>query len=57
MVEVEARDGLRVGGIEGGCLLEVEQQVGVEGRLVPGRRAGGSEWWRRDRKPESLPRT
>jgi len=39
--EVEVRDGLRLGGIEGGRLVDVEAVVGVEGEVVSGRSACG----------------
>jgi hypothetical protein len=39
------RDGSRVGGIEGGRLVEVEERIGVVGRLFGWWRAGGGEWW------------
>ena len=46
LIEVEVRDGVRIGGIEGGRLVEVEERIGVVGRLVGRRRAGGGErWW------------
>ena len=41
LIEVEIRDGLGPGGIEGGRLVEVEAVVGVEGEVVVGRSACG----------------
>lgn len=29
LIEVEVRDGVRIGGIEGGCLVEIEARIGV----------------------------
>jgi hypothetical protein len=56
LIEVEVGgDRLRIGGVEGGRLVEVEEEIGIIGRLFGGReRAGvsggaeaGSPKWRR----------
>jgi hypothetical protein len=55
LIEVELRDRLRIGGIEGGRLVEIEEGIGVAGRTSRGgERAGlrggaevGSPRWRR----------
>jgi hypothetical protein len=52
LIEVEVRDRVRLGGIEGGRLVEVEEGIGVERRVGSGRGArGGAVWgsprWRR----------
>ncbi|MQA92327.1 MAG: hypothetical protein GEU90_19215 [Gemmatimonas sp.] len=46
VIGVEFRDGVRIGGIEDGRLVEVEERNGVVGRLVGRWGAGGGERWR-----------
>ena len=41
LIEVAVRAGLGLGGIEGGCLVDVEAVLGVEGEVVLGRTACG----------------
>jgi hypothetical protein len=45
LIEAEVRHGLRIGGIEDGRPVEVEERIGVAGRLFGWWRAGGGEWW------------
>jgi hypothetical protein len=52
LVEIEVRDGFRLGGIEGGGLVEVEGGTGLEGRVTSWRRAGGGQRGRGVREPE-----
>jgi hypothetical protein len=43
LIEVEVRDGFGFGQVVSGRLVEVEAGIGVEGEVVLGRSAGGSE--------------
>jgi len=46
LIEIEVRDGIRLGGIEGGRLVEVEEGIGAGRRIASGRGARGGERWR-----------
>src|SRR5690606_24534542 len=52
LIEVEVRDGIRLGGIEGWRLVEVQERIGVIGRLGVRRGAGGAERWHGGGKSE-----
>ena len=52
LIEVVVRNGVRLGGIEGGRLVEVEERIGVVRGIFRRRRAGGSQWWCGCGKPE-----
>jgi hypothetical protein len=41
LIEVEVRDGVRIGGIEGGRLVEIEEWIGVIRWIFRRRRTGG----------------
>jgi hypothetical protein len=49
---IEVREGIRLGVIEGGRLVEVEEGIGVEGRHFSWRRAREGQRWRGGGKPE-----